>query len=259
MAHFGFRTGELRLLKYKDVVVHSDDTATVTIQQETTKVRNKRVVRGRRGDIFARRKEYSKFIEPDDFVFSHYRKRDVITKELLYDYFNELKKYTKKLHDDFDESVDIYDLRHLWITIQLTIGKIDVYTISKYAGTSIAQIQNHYDHVQDTHVSNQVLSYNYELKKDIENQIVLVDLSDAEMKEKRKLEKEQKNKERVERRRNKETASNDIASSDVLIANPVQNLNTRAKSTPTAQKTTKKPAVTKKVASKTALSKTKST
>jgi len=69
MANYGFRTGELLNLKYRDVEIHEDETATVTIHPETTKVNQRRDVRGRRGDVFARRITYSEFNDPDDYVF----------------------------------------------------------------------------------------------------------------------------------------------------------------------------------------------
>jgi integrase len=173
MGNYGFRTNELRMLKYKDVLVHDDETASVTVREENTKVRKQRVIRGRRGDVFTRRKTYSRYIELEDYIFSHYRKNDVITKELMYDYYNSLIKEVKKKYEDFDESKTLYSLRHFYITIHLLASKVDVYKIARYCGTSMNQIQKHYDNVKDTQISKEMLSYS--LKFDKNDEIVLDD------------------------------------------------------------------------------------
>lgn len=182
MGNYGFRTNELRMLKYKDVLVHDDETASVTVREENTKVRKQRVIRGRRGDVFTRRKIYSKYIELEDYVFSHYRKNGLMTKELLYDYYNRLIKDVKKEHNDFDETKTLYSLRHFYITIHLLASKVDVYKIARYCGTSMNQIQKHYDNVKDTQISKEMLSYN--LKFDKNDEIVLDDdIHDKEVEE----------------------------------------------------------------------------
>ena len=157
MGNFGFRTGELLLLKFSDVLVHEDDTATVIIRAENTKVRKQREIRGRRGDIFLEIKKYSKFADPDDYVFSHFHKRENMGKTLLYDYYEKLIKRIKQKHEDFDDSKTLYSLRHFWITLHLLAGKVDVYKIARYAGTSLLQIQKHYDNVKDSQVSKEIL------------------------------------------------------------------------------------------------------
>jgi integrase len=173
MGNFGFRTGELMLVKYKDVVVHKDGTATVTIPKENTKVNNKREVTGKRGDIFTRRLEYSPFTESDNFVFSHFKKDKVITKDILYGYYQELMKVVKAKHKNFDDTKTLYSLRHFWITLHLLIGKVDVYKIARYAGTSLNQIQKHYDNMKDAEVSKEIMSVDFRFDED--NQIELKD------------------------------------------------------------------------------------
>lgn len=76
---------------------------------------------------------------------------------MLYDYYKALVGETKKKHPDFDDSKTLYSLRHFWITLQLLIGKVDVYKIARYAGTSLVQIQKHYDNVKDIQVSKKFL------------------------------------------------------------------------------------------------------
>ena len=173
MANFGFRTGELLTLRYQNVVIHGDGTASVGILAENTKVRQAREVRGRRGDVFKRRKEYSKFNNLSNYVFSYFDEDRMMSKEILYEYFNALVKQVKIKHENFDDTKKLYSLRHFWITLHLLAGKIDVYQIARYAGTSLVQIQNHYDNVKDEQVSDQVLSY--DIRFDKNNEIILND------------------------------------------------------------------------------------
>jgi integrase len=173
MGNYGFRTGELRLLKWKDVKVHQDETSTITIHYENTKVRESRTITGRRGDVFIRRKTYSKYVENDDYIFSHYRRNDVITKDVLYDYFQKLVKDVKLKYEDFDTEKTLYGIRHFWISLHLLVGKIDVFKISRLSGTSPNQIYKHYDNVKDEQISKQYLSYNLTFDKN--NEIILDD------------------------------------------------------------------------------------
>jgi integrase len=173
IGNYGFRTGELRLLKWKDVKIHQDGTSTITIHYDTTKVRESRTVTGRRGDVFVRRKTYSKSTDGDDYVFSHYRRNDVITKELLYEYFKKLVSEVKLKYIGFDTEKTLYAVRHFWISLHLLVGKVDVFKISRFSGTSPNQIYKHYDNVKDEQISKQFLSY--DLKFDKNNEIILDD------------------------------------------------------------------------------------
>lgn len=171
MANMGFRTGELHQLKYSEVSIYTYQhksrsgqapvIASVEILAENTKVRKSRVVKGPRGDVFERRKSYSKYHGEDDYVFSMYDKKAMLTKTLLYRYYNMLKEAVKTKDPAFDSDKDIYALRHLWITNQLLIGQISPYKIARYAGTSLQQIQNHYDHVKDIQISDELLSLRF--------------------------------------------------------------------------------------------------
>jgi integrase len=174
MGHYGFRTGELVLVQNKHVKVKEKDmTASVFIPAENTKVRTQREVTGRKGDVFLRRRKYVPFKSENDFVFTHYRKSAPITKELLYDYYKALVKEVKKRHSEFDDTKTLYSLRHFWITLQLLIGKVDVYKIARYAGTSLVQIQKHYDNVKDAQVSKEILAVDFTFTKD--NEVELFD------------------------------------------------------------------------------------
>lgn len=150
-----------------------ENTASVYIPAENTKVRNQREVTGRKVDVFLRRRKYVPFKSENDFLFSHFRRSAPITKELLYDYYKALVKEVKKRYPDFDDTKTLYSLRHFWITIQLLIGRVDVYKIARYAGTSLVQIQKHYDNVKDVQVSREILAVDFTFTKD--NEVELFD------------------------------------------------------------------------------------
>ena len=173
LGNFGFRTQELRLLKFKDVYVREDGTAEVVIQPENTKVNKRRPQRGRRGDVFVRRKQYQKYSEDDDYVFGHFRRRDVVPKDLLYDHWNNLKQEVNRRNKSFDVSLDLYDIRHFFITAHLRANKLTIWEIAKLTGTSVTQIERHYNHVSNQFVSDKLLSYR--LKFNDENMLVLPD------------------------------------------------------------------------------------
>ncbi len=171
MANFGFRTGELLNTKFQDIEIHKDETATVTIHAENTKVRQRRQPTGRRGDVFTRRLGYSTHNQPDDYVFSHFSKKKQMTKDVLYDYFADLVAEVKEKYPTFDDKKTIYSLRHFWITLQLLAGRVDVYKVARYAGTSLQQIQRHYDNMKDAEVSKEILAVDFTF--DDNNNIVL--------------------------------------------------------------------------------------
>ena len=160
MSNGGFRTQEARLLKWKDIkrIYGTGDEvyAEVEIRAENTKVRKSRSFEMRRGDVFKRIKTYSKYTEPDDFVFAAYEKKvdkktgkvksakEGMDKTHLYDYFGDLVKEVSKKYKSFDIEKTLYCLRHFWITIRILAG-MNVYDIAKISGTSLTQIQKHYD------------------------------------------------------------------------------------------------------------------
>jgi integrase len=174
MGHYGFRTGELVLVQNKYIKVNEKEMiASISIPAENTKVRTQREVTGRKADVFLRRRKYVPFKSENDYLFSHFRKSAPITKELLYDYYKALVQEVKKRHPEFDDTKTLYSLRHFWITIQLLIGKVDVYKIARYAGTSLVQIQKHYDNVKDAQVSREILAVDFTFTKD--NEVELFD------------------------------------------------------------------------------------
>jgi len=172
MGNYGLRTQELLLLKWEDITIHNDETVTIRVRKEISKVKKERKIRGRRSDVFERRKKYSKYTDSDDYVFSRFNKKDVMTRTILYDYYNSLLKEVKKEHKDFEEQ-DLYSLRHFFITSHLIASKISVYDLAKYCGTSLQQISKTYDNVKMEEISKKLLSYTFRFDKN--NNILLDD------------------------------------------------------------------------------------
>ena len=118
--------------------------AEVVVRAETTKVRKTRTFEMRRGDVFHRRHEKTQYKEPKDFVFQMYQTKEVVNATKLYNTYNELIEEVRKKYPQFDTTKTLYCLRHFWITIRILAG-MNVYDIAKIAGTSLTQIQKHYD------------------------------------------------------------------------------------------------------------------
>lgn len=171
MANCGLRTGELLNLRFREVALHGDKTATVTILRDTTKVRKERGIRVRRGDIFGRRKEYSPFSAPNHFVFSDFDKERQIPKDILYEYYRALMLEVKAKYPDFDAKKTAYSLRHFFITVQLSAGQVSPYKIARYTGTSLQQIQDHYDGLKDLEISNEIIKQRISFKAE-EDEVV---------------------------------------------------------------------------------------
>lgn len=158
MAHFGFRTGELLSLKWADVQFLKDDGVMITIRAENTKVNKRRFVGGVNGQVFKRIKKISRFKDDSSFVFSKYSKDEMMTKTMLYSFFNELIQRVKAKYEDFDDTKTLYSLRHFYITIRLIAGSITPYQLARYCGTSLQMIQKTYDNVTDLDVSKKMMA-----------------------------------------------------------------------------------------------------
>ena len=116
----------------------------MVVRAENTKTRKSRTIEIRRGDVLQRIRTYSNYTEREDYVFSRFDKNDVLDKTRLYDGFAELLKTIKLKHPDFDTTKTLYSLRHLFISMRILAG-LNVYDIAKIAGTSLIQVQKHYD------------------------------------------------------------------------------------------------------------------
>ena len=173
MSNYGFRTHELLQVKFKHIEHRKDGVCHILIPAENTKVRKARLTGAKKSDLVKRKIEYSKYNDAEDFLFSKFSKQEMMTKTLLYDYFSGLVTEVKKQYLDFDDSKTLYSLRHFYITWHLMIGKINVYDLAKIAGTSLKQIQDHYDHVIQSHKIDELISHASKSRIDDEYQLVM--------------------------------------------------------------------------------------
>ncbi len=149
----GLRFGELRKLKWKNVVIektidknNDDDTVSVKINLEAEQTKNNkaRVVYGRRGDVFTRLRKLSKHTSKDDFIFVDNETGNQIVRDVYYKHWNYLVKETGLSERRTDNS--FYCFRHTYCTWRLMSG-LDLLTLSKTMGTSVNFIETHYEHV----------------------------------------------------------------------------------------------------------------
>lgn len=155
---FGFRTGEMLGLEWRDIKFLADDTVEVTLRPEVTKTGKGRLNKGR-ADIFRRVQSFSVKTQPTDRIFSSFTKDSVYKTDLIYFYrrWRELKQLLKERHADFDMNTDPYVFRHFWITIKLLAGD-SPYDIARMAGNSLRMIEKHYDQVKDRQIADKLLS-----------------------------------------------------------------------------------------------------
>ena len=177
MGRTGFRTSECMKLRWSDCRWNNDKdgSVTMTVRKENTKVRKQRVITCVVGNILDRIKTYSKSLKHEDFVFSHYSKSNLTIRDKIYDYYKELKQEVKLKHENFDEELDIYGIRHYFITLHLRVAKTDMYSIARFCGTSIREIEKTYSHIKDDEVSRSVMKSSRTIRFGKDNDILIVE------------------------------------------------------------------------------------
>lgn len=147
------RVGELWNLKWNDVekiqeVVGSNEKSmslvTINVRAETAKNRRGRKVISRGGEYFVRLKERAKHTRGSDYVFASVGGTSKLARMKYYLHWKNLMNgigldYKKR-------NVTWYSLRHFGITCRLR-ADVSHLDISKLAGTSVANIEHHYGHV----------------------------------------------------------------------------------------------------------------
>jgi integrase len=150
LANSGIRFNEARQLRWRNVkVVRNSESkyesvAELSLDAEMTKNYRARKVQAMRGDVFDRIKTYSKFTKPNDYVFVHNESGEQLSRDRLY------RIWRKTLVDcGLDKSeypITFYCLRHSYATWRLYAG-VTPYVLAKNMGTSLTNIQNHYEHL----------------------------------------------------------------------------------------------------------------
>ena len=150
------RTGELRQLRWGDVLGYEDRTdetgkkvcvVNLRIRKETSKVRRPRTIFVRGGEYIKRLKTYSPFTEPNDLLFTNKTGTHPLGTRELYKHWDTVMKGIG-IEDHSERKLSYYSLRHFGITMRLKSG-VPIADVAAIAGTSVAHIETHYRHIDD--------------------------------------------------------------------------------------------------------------
>ncbi len=90
-----------------------------------------------------------------------------------------------KLLDDVNGARrSLYSLRHTYATFQILYGKLDLHTLSKNMGTSIAMLERHYSHLEVLHRAEALAGRRYKdhnRNMGIKRETKIIELSDEEV------------------------------------------------------------------------------
>ena len=155
LSNTGMRFGECRQLKWEYVQIIPSKlkypNVKIFIPSHITKTRTDRITLGMRGDIFNRIKDYSEEMFSHDFVFRNYQSNEMISKKILYKYWEKIMVETGL--DKQPIPPTYYTLRHTFISYRLMYGNVNVFTLGKLVGTGIKYIQDHYGHLNIEDIS----------------------------------------------------------------------------------------------------------
>ena len=150
LANTGLRFGELRELRWRNVSIFMEDKVVKSkINVEIGKT-GKRIVIGRRGDIFKKVKKLSTYTDINDFIFVDTNTGEQFPKKTLYRYWNEIINNTS-LKDKQPKPV-FYCLRHTYATFRL-YADVPLDKLADNMGCSVSFIENHYGHINQMKVS----------------------------------------------------------------------------------------------------------
>ena len=165
------RVGELWNLKWNDIqqIQEVQDSTgknmslvTINVRAETAKNRRSRTVISRGGEYFVRLKERAKHADKNDYVFVSVGGKSKLARQKYYLHWKNLMngielEYKKR-------NVTWYSLRHFGITCRLRAG-VSHMDISNLAGTSVANIEHHYGHI-DIDMLKRAAMKNFTIEKD---------------------------------------------------------------------------------------------
>ena len=152
-ANSGLRVGEQRQLRWKDVSIETHKVdgeerklARIHVRAETSKVRTSRTFLCRNGQYFERLRELVKHDSDDDLIFSVDGKETISKRAVLYHF----AKIIELADIEERETRDLvpYSLRHFMITQRIMSG-LSFRQIADMCGTSVAQIERTYYHLND--------------------------------------------------------------------------------------------------------------
>jgi len=173
LCNSGIRFGEARKLQWRDIKVYKEEIGDkfkkrcrIHLEGEKTKTGVERVAISRLGATFDRLRKLSKHTKDDDYLFVDNDSGLQIKKDV---YYKEWKLMLKETNlDKAHNSIVFYSLRHTYATWQLYKG-VDVYSLAKVMGTSVAQIEQHYGHVDIDKIKDR---FTKDLRRDENGDIV---------------------------------------------------------------------------------------
>ena len=132
-----------------------------------TKTRTARQFVARGGEYLNRIKTYSNYLEKDDFVFCDNQTGKQLNKTEIYRMWWDIRDQVdidKYKPTGEERKLTLYSLRHFAITCRLMAG-VNHYEIAKDSGTSVIQIEKHYEHMDMNKLINN-LSKDFRIGKD---------------------------------------------------------------------------------------------
>jgi len=152
-ANSGLRVGEQRQLRWSDISIERVKTkgkertlARIRVRGATSKVRKSREFLCRNGQYFERLKQATKHDDKDALLFSIDGKEAVTKRAVLY-HFHKIVELADIEDRDHRDLVP-YSLRHFMITQRIMSG-LNYRQIADMCGTSVAQIEKTYYHLND--------------------------------------------------------------------------------------------------------------
>jgi len=164
------RIGEIRQLKWgmvKNIKRGKYFYTQYDLPAAITKTRTARQFVARGGEYLNRIKTYSNYLEKDDFVFCDNQTGKQLNKTEVYKMWWDIRDKVdidKYKPTGEERKLTLYSLRHFAITCRLMAG-VNHYEIAKDSGTSVTQIEKHYEHMDMTKLINN-LSKDFRIGKD---------------------------------------------------------------------------------------------
>jgi len=163
-ANSGLRVGEQRQLRWKDVQLerHSANgteqtLARIHVRAETSKVRTSRTFLCRNGQYFERLRDIVKPKNSDELVFTIDGETQITQRTMLYHWHKMIE--LADINDREIRDLVPYSLRHFMITQRIMSG-LTFRQIADMCGTSVAQIEKTYYHLNDEiRLTNAVADY----------------------------------------------------------------------------------------------------
>jgi integrase len=163
-ANSGLRVGEQRQLRWSDVQIEQHKVngelqklARIHVRAETSKVRTSRTFLCRNGQYFERLHEIAKPKTADELIFTIDNENELSKRTLLYHWHKMLE--LAEIADRETRDLVPYSLRHFMITQRIMSG-LTFRQIADMCGTSVAQIEKTYYHLNDEiRLTNAVADY----------------------------------------------------------------------------------------------------